>query len=135
MRYDDWPSRLTKALIIAKDKGFVWGESDCCLFSCDIVKAITGVDYGASFRGIYTTKRGAALALRNFGGGGLINTVNLIMGEGKSPKRASRGDFVLASQGHGDMLGICIGEAAVFISEGGLVHIELKDCKLAWGID
>jgi len=135
MRYPDWPTRLDKALKEAKEKGFVWGESDCCLFSCNIVKAITGIDYGASFRNRYTTQKGAILSLHGFSGGSLVDTANLIMGQEQPLRSANRGDFVLADQGQGDMLGICVGEHVVFLSKNSFVYLKLKDCKLSWGID
>jgi len=135
MRYPDWPSRFTHALQFAEEKGFVWGESDCCLFSCNLVKAITGVDYGASFRNRYTDQRGAVIALSEFSGGSLRDTANLIMGPELPLRCASRGDFVLANQGIGDMLGVCVGETAVFLADKGLVFLKLNQCKTAWGID
>jgi hypothetical protein len=65
-RFDDWPERLEKFLAQSKDKASLeWGSFDCCLFSCDAVLAITGVDLAADFRGEYSSEMGAAKLLRN----------------------------------------------------------------------
>lgn len=134
MRYPDWPSRLSSALAFAGRRGFAWGTQDCCLFACDVAKAITGVDYGASFRGRYSDQRGAVKALQEFGAGSLRDTVTAIMGPEIPLARACRGDMVMANQGHGNMLGICVGESVAFLTDRGFVYLKLASCKTAWRV-
>ncbi len=50
------------------DTPFEWGSNDCCLFAADIVQAITGHDFAASFRGTYSDAFGASSLLGSLGG-------------------------------------------------------------------
>lgn len=63
-RHTDWFQRLTHYLADAAAKPFVEGEHDCALFLAGGVKAMTGVDYAAPYRGRYTTTRGGLRILR-----------------------------------------------------------------------
>jgi hypothetical protein len=135
MRLPNWPKLMADAIDKARKKGFVWGENDCCLFSCDIALAITGEDPAKEFRGKYTDRRSSVLALKKYGAGTLRDTATQIMGPEIPITRAGRGDFVLADQGNGTMLGVCVGETAAFITDGGLVFIKLKNCDTAWRVE
>ncbi len=112
----------------------MWGENDCCLFSCDIALAITGIDNASFFRDKYTDSRGAAKALIEFGAGSLRETTTKIMGKEISLKQAGRGDFVMANHGNGNALGVCVGETAAFITDTSLVYLKVRDCKTAWRV-
>ena len=65
-RLEDWPERLAEAIEAANERPFSWGRHDCCLFACDAVMAMTGVDPAKPFRGKYKTKRGAFGVLKRF---------------------------------------------------------------------
>ena len=41
-RIDNWLLILANEL--KKPRSFAWGEEDCCLFSANIIKAITNID-------------------------------------------------------------------------------------------
>lgn len=135
MRHNDWPALMAEAIKKAGKQGFSWGENDCCLFACDVVLAITGVDYAEEFRGRYKTEIGAARALKNIGAGSLIDTVDKIVGERKPLARAMRGDFVLTSQNGNDMLGICLGEYSAFLCEKGFYYEKTLQCKSSWSVN
>lgn len=47
---------------------FVWGRSDCILQVCDHVKAVTGVDPAAAWRGTYDSEAAAQAVMAPFGG-------------------------------------------------------------------
>ena len=53
MRVEGWEKILHDTLETMKERPFVWGTFDCCLFAADIVQALTGVDYAAGYRGTY----------------------------------------------------------------------------------
>ncbi len=135
MRSPDWPAKLAQALGAAQQHEFIWGSHDCCLFSADVALAITGVDYAASFRGRYHDQRGAIKALQEFMGTSLRDTITAIMGPEISLLHAMRGDFILANNGNGNMLGICIGETAAFLTSSGLLYLPLPKCKTAWRVE
>lgn len=54
---------LDKARRACAGRPMVWGVDDCALWHADIQLAAMGVDPASSFRGRYTTRRGAHQAL------------------------------------------------------------------------
>lgn len=138
MRLPDWECRLHEFLLSKEGVVFTWGETDCALFSADAVRAITGEDLAAEFRGRYRSCAGASRALQRYGAGTLEATIDAKLPTiGKAYAR--RGDLVMASAG---MLGICIGADAVFVGEEqgdgadrhGLVKFARPDWSKAWQV-
>ncbi|MEW7867465.1 DUF6950 family protein [Aeromonas diversa] len=62
-RHPDWQARLLSHIEAAMGRPFVWGQSDCCLFTADACAAVSGVDPAADYRGRYTTEIGARRVL------------------------------------------------------------------------
>ena len=95
-RYEDWPDRLVCFLADRDRTPLKWGTSDCSLFACDAVKAMNGSDPGHWFREKYKTKTRAFKLLRQFAGGGLIETTERVMKEMDypeiQPEKANSGD-------------------------------------------
>lgn len=54
-RFSDWSTRLREFEESRSPVPFQWGVNDCCLYACDAIQAITGIDPAESFRG-YTTE-------------------------------------------------------------------------------
>lgn len=121
-RLPDWESRLAVYMRACRAREFEWGALDCALFIAGAVEAMTGVDPAAAYRGRYTTREGAAQALRNIGEGTLAKTIGALFTECPT-SHARRGDLVW----HDGAIGVCMGEQALFIgAEGereGLVRI------------
>jgi hypothetical protein len=59
--------RLEDYLATIEGQPFAWGSLDCALFAADAVRAMTGQDLGASFRGQYTDADSADAAIRAAG--------------------------------------------------------------------
>lgn len=142
-RFDDWPERLAGFLQAAAGRPFVWGHSDCCLFACDAVRAMTGEDPAAPFRGRYRSKAGAFAAMRAFvgagGGQGLIaDTAERIARDldcrEVGPLEAQRGDVVLTDQGPWQALGICAGARVAIAGLAGVEYQPLANAVRAWRI-
>ncbi|MFN3077472.1 MAG: DUF6950 family protein [Alphaproteobacteria bacterium] len=139
-RSQDWPILLNDALMAASERPFSWGRHDCCLFAADIVRAMTGEDAAAPFRGRYGTKRGAMRALKAFAGGGLPEAVRAIAKhhgwEELSPVAlAGRGDLAMLDTEDGPSLAICIGSrVAMAARDGGVAFLPLGSCYAAWRI-
>lgn len=74
-RVQGWEAALARFLSDRAEQPFEWGRSDCCLFACDGILALTGLDPAAWFRGRYADMRGAAAALREFSDGGALEAV------------------------------------------------------------
>lgn len=135
MRREDWPEELARMLREASSRPFAWGEHDCCLFAADVVQAITGEDHAAEFRGRYTTAAGAARALKRYGAGNLVATIDAKLPR-IAPALARRGDVVCKEfEDVGPALGICVGIQSAFASHTGIAMHNTLDCDHAWRIE
>jgi hypothetical protein len=145
IRYEDWHARLGAHIKAALKRPFSWGEHDCCLWACDGILAMTGVDPAAWFRGRYSTKIGAYRALKQYAGGGLDETMTRVFGICGALEipvlTAGRGDCVLADVDDGSgartaalgLVGLS-GRAALFAGPSGLTKVLLRNCRRAWKI-
>ena len=144
-RYEDWPDRLVCFLAARDRTPLKWGTSDCSLFACDAVKAMNGSDPGHWFREKYKTKTRAFRLLRQFAGGGLIETTERVMKEMDypeiKPEKANSGDVVLINveNVHPDAFGLTAAimacpEVAIAQGKDNLVYVEDPDIKKAWAI-
>tara|TARA_R100001086_G_scaffold188583_1_gene106539 strand:+ start:228 stop:668 length:441 start_codon:yes stop_codon:yes gene_type:complete len=144
-RYEDWPDRLVCFLAARDRTPLKWGTSDCSLFACDAVKAMNGSDPGHWFREKYKTKTRAFKLLRQFAGGGLIETTERVMKEMDypeiKPEKANSGDVVLINveNVHPDAFGLTAAimacpEVAIAQGKDNLVYVENPAIKKAWAI-
>jgi len=144
-RYEDWPDRLVCFLAARDRTPLKWGTSDCSLFACDAVKAMNGSDPGHWFREKYKTKTRAFKLLRQFAGGGLIETTERVMKEMDypeiQPEKANSGDVVLINveNVHPDAFGLTAAimacpEVAIAQGKDNLVYVENPAIKKAWAI-
>lgn len=134
-RVADWPLQLNAALEAARGRRFEWGVHDCALFAFGVVRDLTGQDLVAAYRGSYGNALGAARALKRIGTGHLRGSVGALLGTEIPVPMASRGDVVLWKQpGQGDTIGICAGVTGVFAGPQGLVHVDLRECAVAWRV-
>jgi hypothetical protein len=143
VRRQDWPTILANMIADAYCEPFAWGTHDCCIWSADVIMAMseTSVDLGASYRGTYHDEAGAnAIISAATGGGDLedlivqITTANSF--DEISPNQAQRGDLVLADTSTGPAAGIIgpDGREGFFVAPDGLVLIGLSDIRRAWRI-
>ena len=59
-RVPDWRFRLGQIIESARELQFDWGTFDCALHVSNCVRAITGTDPAANYRGTYSDEQGAA---------------------------------------------------------------------------
>ncbi|HEV3511993.1 MAG TPA: hypothetical protein VGS05_09845 [Candidatus Sulfotelmatobacter sp.] len=59
-RVPDWRFRLGQIIESARQLEFEWGVFDCALHACNCIRAITGTDPAANYRGKYSDEAGAA---------------------------------------------------------------------------
>ena len=132
MRNQDWAEKLAEFL--EQTHEFSWVKCNCVLFSADAVKVQTGKDYAKAYRGI-KTKRGMLAKIGREYGGDVSKAATAMLGEPINVRLAKRGDVVAAVIKGENVLGICTGKMAVFISEDeGLIHIHTAKCINAWAI-
>ena len=55
-RKPDWQALLDAFLAEHQFDSFQYGRWDCCLFVCDAILAMTGVDPAAAYRGTYSSR-------------------------------------------------------------------------------
>lgn len=141
-RREDWQIVLAQLILDARDVAFAWGSHDCCLWSADVVMAIStdGLDLAADFRGTYSDAAGAAAAVEAYTGGGTVEDLAVMKAEAfglaeVSPAFAWRGDVVLADADLGPCLGILRsdGEAA-FVAPEGQVMRPVAELRRAWRV-
>jgi hypothetical protein len=136
----NWPALLEAHLEGARKQTFSWGKWDCALAACDAIKAITGTDPGAPYRGKYSTEGGAATlagaTLVAFGAFVATATAGLAMPQ-VSVRHARRGDLVLCDNGTPQgALGIVdlSGRYAVCAGAKGLLKLRMSRWKKAWRV-
>jgi len=156
VRNPDWLPRLEAAVARARALPFAWGRHDCCLFPCDVVRAMTGVDLARGWRGRYRSLLGARRMLRRRGGlKALAEGVARRHGLAEiPPATARRGDvvlldasslagrFALGPAGSGsaclavvDLTGAAaLTVAAPDATGGGLVEVPMPLWRRAWRI-
>ena len=144
-RYADWPDKLISFITKRDRTPLEWGKSDCSLFACDAINAMNGSDPGHWFRGKYTTKKQAFKLLKQFGGGGLVETTERVMKEMQyeeiKPDQANSGDLVLidVENVHPDAFGLTAAimankETAIAQGKDNLVYVEDPQIERAWAI-
>jgi hypothetical protein len=114
------------------------------LFAADCVRAITGVDPAASYRGHYASQRGARAVLRRHVGAGLkpATTHNALSAAWTAalgtplahPYLAQRGDVVLVDTDAGAAAGVVVGGAIAAAGPVGLIFLPLRLARRAWRV-
>ena len=137
-RHIDWQTELAGFLEKASKKKFRWASHDCCMFACNAVRAITGVDLARGYRTRYRTWEDADAVLEQGGGverisedvarrNGLIEIPILF---------ARRGDVILFETEMGKTLGIVGMDGKHIVSAGlkGLGWFPVRQGLKAWRV-
>lgn len=121
---------------------FSWGENDCALFVADGIKAITGVDIAADFRGRYRNETGAWELIRTVTGGETVAdaaawcAAKFEMEEWPGPLYAQRGDMVTLEDDGRLIAGLVHpnGRDIVVVGELGLKRVPFTVGRRAWHV-
>lgn len=141
MRQINWHYWLEKEITAAGGRPFEWGVQDCALFACNCIKAMTGQDTAAAFRGQYDSEETAYAALQAYAGGGLLETAQAICADHGFmpilPAYAGRGDLALCRLPTGDTLGIISlnGREVLVAANKGLQRVPFSKIIQAWRVD
>ena len=147
-RTKHWATReLHKAFRARRNMPFMWGENDCALFAADVVRAFTGVDIAADFRGKYTDEAGAFALIATVTGSTAPRATAVGdaaawcaakhgLVELEHPLLAQRGDLVAVESGGNLIAGIVHlnGKHVVSMAESGPVRLSILDVKRAWRV-
>lgn len=110
---------------------FCWGQHDCCLWAADAVRAQTGVDHAAEYRGTYFTELQGARVLRDLGG---LAELGGRAGPERAPLTAQTGDIGLVFDGSRELLGVCVGGHWLVPGTYGLAALPLGSARRAWSV-
>lgn len=139
-----WQELLHNYFVRRHNEPFKWGSMDCCLFACDAVRELTGIDLAHDFRGRYDSALTAVREMKRFTGDAtaqddLVEAVAVKVtaqfGLREVPLlMAQRGDVVLLQSPNGKSLGILgLGGTRVHASgPDGVISVPLKECLRAW---
>ena len=135
-RIDNW--QIALATELDKPRKFQWGKDDCCLFACDVIRAITGIDPATTFRGKYASAFGAYKQLKLQGFRGVMNVADMQCAANKwypvPVLMAQRGDIVCTMFEDQESLGVMSDGFGVFVGESGYVRLNVSNLIKAWKI-
>ena len=132
-RVSNWENLLVKYLEDCRDKPFKWGEHDCALFTAKWEKILTNNSRFSEFFNKYKTALGSFKALKKYGKGNLVSTVDAKL-EKIDKKKITRGDIVSVNTNEGIALGIYTGNKIAVVSLDGLIFLSLDDAIDCWRI-
>jgi hypothetical protein len=124
-----------------RSDAFRYGRWDCCLFVCDAIRVMTGVDPAADFRGAYSSRTGARHALLAHVGSAsvqaVVEAVTAKYGmQETSVLHARRGDVALIKRSRDHSLGLVAlnGRDIALASSTGLWTIPVSAAVRAWHV-
>lgn len=132
VRYADWPQRLWAAVHERRASPYAWGALDCCLYSADLIEAVTGVDLAAGFRGTYADEAGAQRILEAHGWSDLLD-----LGDHFLPRRRERprrGDLILRAGDLGPFLGVAWQGGVIGPSARRPIVWRMRDVIACWSV-
>jgi hypothetical protein len=141
-RLPDWQSRLNTFLLAHQSEPFRYGRFDCCLFVCEAISVMTGVDPAAGFRETYSSRAGARRALVSYCGTASVRafaeafTAKYGMRESATVLHAQRGDAALIERSRDYSLGLIAlnGREIVVASSLGLSMAPLSSAVRSWHV-
>jgi hypothetical protein len=141
IRFPDWATRLERFFIEHQLDTFHYGRWDCCLFACNAIQVMTGIDPVARFRGRYATRREALIAIRDETGRASVDSIvhhvtSELQMQAVAPLTAQRGDLALIERGRDVSLGIVSlnGIHLIVTSERRLWRIPRELAVEAWRV-
>jgi hypothetical protein len=129
-RLPDWQLRMAALVEDRLHAPFVWGARDCCLWAADVVHAVTGVDFGAPYRGTYSTQAEAAAIFRAVRGWPRL--CSALLGPAIAPAMAQPGDVGLVDSADGPALAAHVGGAWMSQGPEGLLQVDPQYVVQAW---
>jgi hypothetical protein len=140
-RKPDWQALLHAFLMEHRFDAFSYGHWDCCLFVCDAVCVMTGVDLAAGFRGAYSSRSEARRAIlahcRSTSVQAVVEAVTAKNGIEETPVlHARRGDVALIKRSRDYSLGLVAlnGRDIALASSHGLWTIPVAAAVRAWHV-
>lgn len=132
-RLRDWRPRLTAYLVEITPVAFRMGSQDCALFASGAVRAMTGHDPAAAFRGTYTDLKTGLERLKAAGFKSHIQIVDALF-DRVPAAFAQVGDLALIEVPEGYALGLVAGDTLVCLTPAGLGHLPRSAAVTTWWV-
>lgn len=131
-----WRKPFKQTVDDLRRKPFVWGENDCGIgLACKLTLAITGVDFGAPYRGRYDSAASAYRLMRDEGFDDFADLVASILPE-VHPSKLRIGDLaaIAVDSPFKHALGVVNGERIFVLTEAGFGTRDLLDAARAFKV-
>lgn len=129
-RQPNWPRQLNEYLMSVRERTYMLGTWDCCMFAAGAIEAITGVDPMSDLRGTYTTHEEYLRSLQALGQSTLYDALVDRFGPPIPGVQAKRGDLAW----YEGCCGIIIGRTAIFIFEAGYGLVPITHIREAFKV-
>lgn len=139
VRKPNWAVLLDDYLHSCLCRTFAYGSFDCCLFVCDAIREMTGVDVAAPFRGQYTSRKQAYRAIENYAGRATVEAVSerVTQDHGMpeiAPARAQRGDVLLVRRKLDSLALVGLDGRYLAAAERGYEYVPSQLVTRAWRV-
>lgn len=131
VRFENWPSLLSKFLSEQKLKEFEWGINDCVMFGGKAVEALTGRNYYQEYVGYTTEEEALEIIAKN---DGIQNLISKHLGTPSNKiLKASRGDLALLRMPY-FVCGVVddSGQFVAAMTDKGYVRRPLRHASCIW---
>lgn len=138
MKRQDWRSRLSAYIEIARHEPFSWTHNNCLQFIAGAVGAMSGIEYWLPERrrlsGCHRRSE-VVRFMREYGGDleGAADAMLAKAGAARVWRPPSYGDVVMHA-GHSDGLGVSLGRLSAFVGTDGLIFIDPLPLQAVWCI-
>lgn len=113
-----------------QDRPFRYGVADCCQFARQLVREMTGQDYGAEWS--YSSEAEAQAIIDRHGG--LEPLISSYLGPAVDPSALRIGDLCLVTAPNFEMMGARSGSGAYVPSSGGIVVARAHRIAKGWSL-
>lgn len=139
LRKPNWAVLLDRYLHSCFYRSFQYGSFDCCLFVCDAICEMTGVDVAAPFRGQYAARKAAYRAIESYAGRATVEAVTERVTQDHhmpeiSPTRAQRGDVLLVRRKLDSLALVGLDGRFLAASERGYEYVPSQLVTRAWRV-
>ncbi len=133
-RKQNWNELISKYLYEHENDKFVWGKNDCCLFTANLLKEISNIDYAVNYRNKYRSKKEAYILLKKNGFNNIRDMLIDKFGDPINGLEARSSDIVIVSTDNKKSLGMCIGNSIVSQGNNRIVFVSIVQSIEAWRI-
>lgn len=132
-RLPNWRSAFAAEAETYRRQPFEWGTRDCALFAADCIRAMTGEDLAASFRGRYATQGEAERLVFETGYWDLGGLAASLLPE-IAPRFARMGDLAALTTDMGVSLGMFNGGTILVLRPDGLGTLPFRAASRAFRV-